>query len=152
MTRATRAKWLAGMTAAIVVLLVAVFAALRNQPVLDGAAPAPAGAAEAGAIAPLSTAARGPTSAGVDATRLARGRSAYDRLQCAACHSIAGRGNPANPLDGVGTRLDRNALHDFATGTGAAQGPLGSSLARRKSRALEDPELGALLDYLAQLQ
>lgn len=152
MTRATRAKWLAGTKAAIVVQLVAVFAALRNKTVLKGAAPAPASAAEAGAMAPLSTAARGPTSAGVDATRLARGRSAYDRLQCAACHSIAGRGNLANPLDGVGTRLDRSALRDFATGTGAAQGSLGTSLARRNSRALEDPELEALLDYLAQLK
>lgn len=131
MTRATRAKWLALVTAGVVVLLVALFAALRNTP-------APAGPAQA--------------SASVDAGRLTVGRSAYDRLRCATCHSIEGRGNPANPLDGVGARLDRGALQDFTTGTGAAQAPLGTSLARIKARALDDPDLGALVDYLAQLK
>lgn len=92
-----------------------------------------------------------PTAAaGVDAARLALGRSAYDRLRCATCHSIAGRGNPSSPLDGVGARLDRKALHEFTTGTGAVQVALGTSLARRKARALDDPDMGALIDYLAQ--
>ena len=153
MTRATRAKWLAGVTACVVVLLVALFALQRNQPALVGPAQAPASATVAGAKAVPSAAAPRPAPAGVDAARLALGRSAYDRLKCATCHSIEGRGNPTSPLDGVGARLDRNALHDFTTGTGAAQEPLlGTSLVRRKARALDDPDLGALIDYLAQLK
>jgi hypothetical protein len=43
-------------------------------------------------------------------------------------------------------------LHDLTTGTGAAQEQLGTSVARRKARALDDPDLAALLDYLAQLK
>lgn len=152
MTRATRARWLAGATAAVVVLLVAVFTALRNKTVADGPAQVSASAAVAGATAASSIAARGPAPAGVDADRLTVGRSAYDRLKCATCHSIAGRGNPASPLDGVGSKLDRQALHDFTTGTGTAQGPLGTGLAKRKARALDDPDLGALIDYLAHLK
>jgi len=136
----------------VVVLLVMVFAALRNQPAPAGPAQAPASATVVGAAATSSASVPGPAPASVDATRIALGRSAYDRLKCASCHSIAGRGNPANPLDGVGARLDRKALQEFTTGTGAAQEPLGPSLARRKARALEDPDLGALIDYLAQLQ
>jgi cytochrome c553 len=143
MTRATRAKWLAGVTACVVVLLVALFAALRNPS-------EPAGSAQTAATAPAATLRSAP--AGVDGAALALGRSAYERLKCATCHSIAGRGNPTSPLDGVGARLDRKALHDFATGTGAAQEPLGTSVARRKARVLEDPDLGALIDYLAQLK
>jgi mono/diheme cytochrome c family protein len=143
---------LAAVTAVVVVFLVLVFATLRNLQAPARLAPAPATAAGAGATATLPAGASGPASARVDAARVALGRSVYDRLKCAACHAIAGRGNPSNPLDGVGARLDRKALHEFTTGTGAAQEPLGSSLARRKARALEDPDLEALIDYLAQLQ
>jgi hypothetical protein len=57
MTRATRAKWLALATALVVVLLVALFAALRNKPAPAGSAPA-----------------------GVDASRLALGQRVYERL------------------------------------------------------------------------
>lgn len=105
-----------------------------------------------GATASAPAATLPPAPAGVDAARLALGRSAYERLKCATCHSIAGRGNPTNPLDRVGARLDRQALREFTTGTGAAQEVLGTSLARRKARALDDPDLGALIDYLAQLK
>lgn len=140
------------MTAVVVVLLVLVFATLRNLQAPASLEQAPASAAVAGAAATSSAAASVPAPARVDAARIALGRSAYERLKCATCHSIAGRGNPANPLDGIGARLDRKALHEFTTGTGAAQEPLGPSLARRKARALEDPDLGALIDYLAQLQ
>jgi cytochrome c553 len=80
------------------------------------------------------------------------GRRAFERLGCAMCHSIAGRGNPDSPLDGVGQRLDRAALRDWATGTGAAQDKLPASIARRKARAAEDRDLDQLLDYLAALK
>jgi mono/diheme cytochrome c family protein len=138
MTRKSRARGLALATAVVVVLLAALFAALRNRHPPSPTAPS--------AVAPATAA------VGRDETRFTDGRRAYERLNCASCHSIGGRGNPSNPLDGVGTRLDRAAIHDFVTGTGSAREALGANLARRKARALEDPDLEALIDYLTQLR
>jgi len=90
--------------------------------------------------------------AAINPARIADGERAYARLDCATCHSIAGRGRPSSPLDGVGSRLDRKALLEFTTGTGAARDALGAGLARRKARAVDDPDLDALIDYLAQLK
>jgi hypothetical protein len=95
--------------------------------------------------------ATGATAAG-DPERIVTGERAYTRLGCAGCHSIAGRGRPSRPLDGVGSRRDRQALLEFTTGTGGARDALGAGLARRKARAIDDPDLDALIDYLAQLK
>lgn len=138
MTRESRAKWMAAATTALVVLLAASFAVLRNLPAPVAAAPS--------ARTPAST------DGTVDADRIVTGQRAYARLGCANCHSIAGRGNPSNPLDGVGARLDRKALLELTTGTGAAREALGAGLARRKASAVGDPDLDALIDYLAQLK
>ena len=34
-----------------------------------------------------------------------QGESVYNAQKCSVCHAIAGKGNKANPLDGVGTKL-----------------------------------------------
>jgi mono/diheme cytochrome c family protein len=128
MTRESRAKWLAFATAAVVVLLAALFSVLRNLP----ATPPPD--VTQGATATNATDARADVVP--DAARVAAGERAYERLGCAGCHSIAGRGRPSSPLDGVGRRLDRTALREFTTGTGAARERLGPGLAQRKARAL----------------
>lgn len=93
-----------------------------------------------------------PVAPKIDPERIAVGERAYARLGCALCHSIGGRGNPASPLDGVGARLDRQALYELTTGTGAAAEVLGQALARRKARAVNDPDMDELIDYLAQLR
>lgn len=136
MTREARAKWLAAATAALVVALAALFAALRNLSPLPPRAPQ-------SAAAPLAPA--------VDAARIAAGRAAFERMNCAMCHSIAGRGNPSHPLDGVGARLDRALLRAWALGEGEAVARLGG-IASIKQRNAADPELDALLDYLQQLR
>jgi mono/diheme cytochrome c family protein len=129
MLRQTRAKWLALATAALVVLVAAAFAALHNTgaPSRPEQAPAASVTSEAG-------------------------RAAFERLGCAMCHSIAGTGNPGSPLDAVGGRLDRAELRAWSTGTGAARDRLRESIVRVKARAADDPELDALLDYLASLK
>ena len=93
-----------------------------------------------------------PPATKIDPERIAVGERAFARLGCALCHSIGGRGNPASPLGGVGARLDRQALYELTTGTGAAAEVLGPALARRKARAVGDPDMEALIDYLAQLR
>lgn len=162
MTRESRARWLAAATTALVVLLAALFALLRNVP----APPAPTPAAEpaAATTAPPAPVPQRPVEAPAatpvaprsvpppDPARVTAGERAYARLGCAMCHSIEGRGNPGSPLDGVGARLDRAALYELTTGTGAAGAQLGAGLARRKQRVLGDSELDLLIDYLAQLK
>ena len=38
-----------------------------------------------------------------DSKSIEAGRKIYQQQGCGLCHSIAGQGNPRNPLDGVGT-------------------------------------------------
>lgn len=130
MNRQSRARWLAGITAVVVVVISAVFAMARNP---------------AGTVPPAATS---PTSE----VRLAAGRAAFERLNCMNCHSVAGKGNPANPLDGVGARLDAQGLRDWTLGQGSAAEKLSAGVKGRKTAAADDPELPALLDYLASLR
>lgn len=123
MTRESRARALAFATALLVVLLAALFAALRNI------APAPAPRAVA--------------------TTSDAGRAAFVAKGCAACHAAEGRGNPALPIDGVGARLDREALRAAAFGTSAR---LPANVVDIKRARAGDPDADALLDYLQQLK
>lgn len=136
MTRQSRAKWLAAATTALVIALSALFAALRNLSPLPPRAP-PSVAA--------------PVAPPPDAARIAAGRAAFERMNCAMCHSIAGHGNPSHPLDSVGGRLDRARLRAWTLGEGEAAAPLGG-IASLKRRHAADPDLEALLDYLQQLR
>lgn len=124
MTRESRARALALATAVLVVLLAALFAALRNL----------APATDDGAVTP-------------EAAQTA-GRDAFVALGCGACHAAAGVGNPALPLDAVGRRLDRAALRAAAFGTDEA---LPAPVAAIKRTRAADPRAEALLDYLQQL-
>jgi len=134
MLRQTRAEVLALLTGVLVVLLAALFAWLRNVPVPAMAPPeAPTTSAPAGVADP----------------RLDQGRRAFERLNCAMCHAVAGRGNPASPLDGVGGRMDPAAIRAWTTGTGIAREQLPPGIVRMKTPAATDPDLDALVDYLA---
>jgi len=124
MTRQSRARWLAFATAVLVVLLAALFAWLRNL------TPAPVA---------LNDAADGPVQ---------RGRAAFSQA-CAGCHAAEGRGNPAIALDGVGARLDREALRERAFGS-SPRLPAGIAAVKRNGAGAVDAE--AVLDYLQQLR
>lgn len=137
MLRETRAKLLALLTAMLVVLLAALFAWLRNAQVPTKAPPA----------APAAT-----KPADVADPRLDAGQRAFERLNCTMCHSIAGRGNAARPLDGVGGRMDPAAIRAWTIGAGAARDQLPAGIARMKARAANDPDLDALVDYLSHLK
>jgi len=127
MLRETRARWLAAATAAAVVAHAALFAWLHN----------PRLPAEAVSTAPAAGAAD------------EAGRRAFAEMNCTVCHSIAGQGNPASRLDGVGSRLDREAIRAWTTGAGAAREALGG-MAQMKSRYADDPRLETVVDFLAQ--
>lgn len=136
MTRESRARWLAFATAALVVLLAALFAGLRNlYPVqVPDVEKAPAAAAAA------------------TADGMAAGRAAFVDLGCATCHAAERKGNPGLPLDGIGRRLDRNELRAAALGLGATADTLPAGIVQAKRRQRDGPAIEALLDYLQQLR
>ncbi len=41
------------------------------------------------------------------------GEKVYAAQKCSMCHSIAGKGNAKNPLDGVGTRLKADEIREW---------------------------------------
>jgi len=134
-----RERWaraLAIGTAATVLLLSAAFAAVMNSPAGDPAAPAAVAASKP------------------DPEQISRGQAVYDENHCARCHSIDGKGSPRSPLDGVGSRLGREELHDWVVAADSVQDELSPRAITAKQRYVELPEdqMNALLDYLASLK
>jgi mono/diheme cytochrome c family protein len=129
MLRETRARWLAAATAAAVVAHAALFAWLHN----------PRLPAQAATVAPAA-----------DSAADEAGRRAFAEMNCTMCHSLAGQGNPASRLDGIGTRLDRDAIRAWTVGEGPARDSLGSGMAQMKSRYADDPRLDVVVDLLAR--
>lgn len=78
------------------------------------------------------------------------GRTVYEAQRCAACHSIAGAGNPRYPLDGVGARLARDELRKWIVGAPELEDALPASALRRKQQyqGLPESELDALVSWL----
>jgi mono/diheme cytochrome c family protein len=56
-----------------------------------------------------------PLAAGQDAAQVKRGAEVYAAQKCQVCHSVAGKGNKANPLDGVGTKLSSDDIRRWIT-------------------------------------
>lgn len=44
-----------------------------------------------------------------------RGQEVYAAQKCSVCHSTAGKGNKANPLDGVGKKLSADEIKQWIT-------------------------------------
>jgi mono/diheme cytochrome c family protein len=134
-----RERWaraLAMATGVMVLLLSAAFAAVMNAPAED-----PATAPAAVVSEP-------------DPQQLAKGRAVFDENHCARCHSVAGKGSPRSPLDGVGSRLSRAELHIWVTGAESVREELSPRAITAKQRYAElaDEPMAALLDYLSSLK
>jgi mono/diheme cytochrome c family protein len=50
-----------------------------------------------------------------DADQVKHGQEVYTAQKCQLCHSIAGKGNKSNPLDGVGTKLSADDIRQWIT-------------------------------------
>ena len=59
--------------------------------------------------------ARAEEAAKPDVAKVEKGQKVYSDNHCSMCHSIAGKGNPKTPLDGVGSKLDADALRKYIT-------------------------------------
>jgi mono/diheme cytochrome c family protein len=125
------ARWAATVTAAVLVALVGLFAWVQNREALPPDEP---------------TVAREQ----VDSERLERGRQVYEEQDCSMCHAIAGDGNPRNPLDGVGNRLDADEIGAWIVGEDV---PLPDRVRRTKRdyRALDDDEMEALIAFMQSI-
>lgn len=134
-----RERWaraLAIATGVMVLLLSAAIAAVMNQPSEETAAAAVA------------------VASGPDPQQISKGRTVYDENDCARCHSVAGQGSPRSPLDGVGSRLDREQLREWVTAAESVQEELSPRAVTAKQRYAELAEepMAALLDYLGSLK
>ncbi len=134
-----RERWaraLAMATGLMVLLLSAAFAAVMNAPGADPAAAPAAIASEP------------------DPQQIAKGQAIYVESGCARCHSVAGKGSPRSPLDGVGGRLGREELRQWATGAETVQDELSPRAITAKQRyaQLGEEPMAALLDYLGSLK
>jgi mono/diheme cytochrome c family protein len=136
------ARWATGITAALVVVLVIVFASLQNPP--QDARPETRDAETPDTA--LDTA--------LDTARVEAGRQLYNAQECSMCHSIAGTGNPRNPLDRVGARHDADAMRDWIVATGVAADALPTNARHVKAdyRDLPDDYLDALVAYMRSLR
>jgi mono/diheme cytochrome c family protein len=45
----------------------------------------------------------------------AKGQAVYAAQKCSVCHAIQGKGNKANPLDGVGSKLSAEDIRKWIT-------------------------------------
>src|SRR5437899_1678755 len=50
-----------------------------------------------------------------DEAKIKRGQEVYAAQKCQMCHAIAGKGNKANPLDGVGAKLSADDIRQWIT-------------------------------------
>jgi cytochrome c5 len=92
----------------------------------------------------------GQVPAGTNSIKIEQGRKIFQEQSCTMCHSIAGEGNPRNPLDKTGDRRTDEDLRNLITGADALQDLLPVSVRRikQKYKALSDDELDALIRYL----
>ena len=94
------------------------------------------------------------TGVALDAQSIAAGEKVYTRENCARCHSVAGQGNPRNPLDGVGSRHSSNAMADWIIGAESLRGVLPDRTLARKQRfqKLSAEDLRVLSIYMQSLR
>jgi mono/diheme cytochrome c family protein len=83
----------------------------------------------------------------------AKGEQIYVAQKCSICHSIAGKGNPKGPLDGVGSKLTPDDIRQWIVD---AKGMTAKTKAPRKPemRAYNLPkeDVDALVAYMASLK
>jgi len=82
------------------------------------------------------------------------GRLVFETQGCMRCHSIAGKGNPRNPLDEVGKHLTAKAIRQWILAADELEDLLSTHtfLAKQTYRKLPDEDMDALVNYLQSLQ
>jgi len=90
--------------------------------------------------------------AGQDAKR---GQEVYTAQKCSVCHSVAGKGGKASPLDGVGAKLSADDIKQWITHPKEAAAKANSTKKPpmpAKYGTLPPADIDALVAYMASLK
>ena len=91
-----------------------------------------------------------------DARSAQVGKATYAARECARCHMIAGRGNKAGKLDGVGSKMSPAEMRRWLTAPTEMEAKLDHTpkvkMSSRKTMTLTDGEVDALVAYLTTLK
>jgi mono/diheme cytochrome c family protein len=138
------ARFIALLTGQLVLLLAIAFAVIQNPSenpdATESRKPAPPSSCIKSIV---------PDPGHIDA-----GNQIYQQQLCARCHSIAGEGNPRNPLDGVGARRTADELRDWIIGADVLQGtlPERAFTVKQAYGELSGGDLDALVTYMQSLR
>lgn len=84
-----------------------------------------------------------------------KGEAVYTAQKCSVCHQIAGKGNKANPLDGVGTKLKAEDIHEWIVDPVAAAKKANSTKKPpmpAKYKTLPKADIDNLVAYMQSLK
>jgi mono/diheme cytochrome c family protein len=84
----------------------------------------------------------------LDPAKIERGIKVYAAQRCASCHSIDGQGNRRYPLDGVGSRLDRETIRAWIV----EPQKISPGVRKRGFTQLNVEDLDALVTYVLSLR
>jgi mono/diheme cytochrome c family protein len=93
------------------------------------------------------------SAAGQDAAK--KGQDVYTAQKCQMCHAIAGKGNKANPLDGIGAKLSADDIKQWITHPTEAAAKAKSTKKPpmpAKYGSLPAADLDALVAYIQSLK
>jgi mono/diheme cytochrome c family protein len=84
-----------------------------------------------------------------------KGEAVYTAQKCSLCHQVAGKGNKANPLDGVGAKLKADEIREWITHPTEAAAKAKSTKKPpmpAKYGSLPAADLDALVAYMQSLK
>jgi mono/diheme cytochrome c family protein len=93
--------------------------------------------------------------AGQDDAQIKRGQEVYTAQKCSLCHQIAGKGNKASPLDGVGKKLSADEIRAWIVdpvGTAAKVKSTKKPVMQNKYSKLPAADIDALVAYMQSLK
>ena len=90
-----------------------------------------------------------------DAALVAKGEKVYAAQKCSMCHNIAGKGGKQSPLDGVGTKLTKDEIHQWIVDPVTMAKKVGSTKKppmTKKYDKLPAEDIDALVAYMQSLK
>jgi mono/diheme cytochrome c family protein len=96
-----------------------------------------------------------PVLRAADDAQAKKGEAVYTAQKCSVCHQIAGKGNKANPLDGVGAKLTAEQIKQWIVDPAAAATAAKSTKTPKmpaKYKTLPVADVDALVAYMQSLK
>jgi mono/diheme cytochrome c family protein len=84
--------------------------------------------------------------------KVEKGPKVYAAQKCTMCHSVAGKGNPKSPLDGVGSKLSAADLKTWIVDPKTMMEKTKAKPGMKAYPSLPADDLDALVGYLLSLK